>query len=291
MLIAGPTASGKSALALDHARRLGGVVVNTDSMQVYDVLRLLTARPDADDCAAVPHLLYGHVAPSVAYSTGAWLRDVERLAGEGAFDGRPAVFVGGTGLYFKALLGGLSQMPAIPEAIRTRLRARLDEDGAAALHAELARSDPKSAARIGPADGQRIVRALEVLEATGQPIGHWQAQRGTALVDSASATKLIVEPDRAVLAGRIEHRLRAMVEAGALDEVRALRALKLDPALPAMKAIGVEAFSRHLDGEIDLESAILLAAAQTRQYAKRQGTWFRGQVESDWIRTTPETEP
>ncbi len=289
VLIAGPTASGKSALALEHARRTGGIVVNADSMQVYDVLNVLTARPDAAALAAAPHQLYGHVAPSTAYSTGAWLRDVERLAREGAFAQRPAIFVGGTGLYFKALLGGLSAMPAVPDAIREKWRARLAEDGAGVLHERLSRDDPQAAARIGPADGQRIVRALEILEATGRPIGAWQGETSPPLVDPATATRQIVETDRDVLAKRIDKRLHVMVEQGALDEVRALLALDLEPSLPAMKAIGVAPFSRHVAGEIGLEEAIDLAAAQTRQYAKRQRTWFRGQVDSGWIRVTSET--
>lgn len=284
VLIAGPTASGKSALAALVAAREGRAVVNADSMQVYSVLSLLTARPGAAELAAAPHHLYGHVAPDAAYSTGAWLRDVARLPGFREPWGRAPVFVGGTGLYFRALSEGLSPMPAVPAAIRERWRGRLAEEGPARLHAELAGSDARAAETLSPADGQRIVRALEVLEASGRSIRDWQRAKSAPLVDAASARMLILEPEREMLAERIAVRLRAMTEAGALEEVRALRALKLPSQMPAMKAIGVREFGGFLEGECDLAAALETAAAATRRYAKRQATWFRHQKGERWVR-------
>lgn len=289
ILIAGPTASGKSALALDLAERLGGVVVNADSMQVYSVLEVLTARPRGDDLARVPHRLYGHVHPGIAYSTGAWLRDVEALAAELA--GRPAIFAGGTGLYFRALTEGLSEIPAVPDEVRDRWRRRLAEEGPARLHALLSERDPESAAILRPADRQRIVRALEVLDSSGRSIRVWQARRGRPLVDRAAARLFVIEPDRADLVARIERRLDRMVEEGALDEVRAFVALGLDRSLPATKAIGLRELEAALAGHIDLAEAITRAKAATRQYAKRQSTWFRNQLGPQWRRIGPGERP
>ena len=282
ILIAGPTASGKSALALRAALETGGTIVNTDSMQVYGVLDRLTARPIADDLAAAPHAFYGHVSPADPYSTGRWLADVASLA-DVLTQGR-SIFVGGTGLYFKALLEGLSDMPAIPEAVRAAWRARLAAEGAPSLHRLLAERDPVGAARLNPADGQRIVRALEVLEASGSPIGAWQEKRSQPIVDRASATMIVVEPDRQQLSRRIETRLACMMEDGALDEVRALLAMNIDPAMPAMKAIGVREFSQVLGGTVSAAAALAEAAAATRRYAKRQATWFRHQLGEGWHR-------
>lgn len=283
-LIAGPTASGKSALALALAERTGGVVINVDSMQVYAVLDRLTARPQADALARAPHYLYGHVHPATAYSTGAWLADVAALLARPELAGRARIFVGGTGLYFRALLGGLSEMPAIPGEIRAHWRARLEERGVEALHGELARRDPEGAAMLQPADRQRILRALEVLDATGQPIRAWQARPGRALIDARRARRILIEPDRALLAQRIELRLRAMIAEGAMEEVRALMALGLDPACPAMKAIGVRELHAADRGLMTIEEAIARAAAATRQYAKRQMSWFRHQAGPGWQR-------
>ncbi|TIW70392.1 MAG: tRNA (adenosine(37)-N6)-dimethylallyltransferase MiaA, partial [Mesorhizobium sp.] len=219
-LIAGPTASGKSALALDLAERQGGIIVNTDSMQGYSVLDVLTARPGSTDLARAPHHLYGHVHPSVAYSTGAWLRDVtklieDRLLAErpvGAFVERPVIFVGGTGLYFRALAEGISDMPEIPTAIRDRWRYELKEQGAERLHRILMREDSAVGMQLRPTDGQRIVRALEVLDASGRSIAEWQAARGRPLIDRESARFLVIEPDRAELVGRIETRFDRMLD-------------------------------------------------------------------------------
>lgn len=284
VLIAGPTASGKSSLALDLARQMGGVVVNADSMQVYSVLSVITARPTADDMTAAPHMLYGHVHPSQAYSTGHWLRDVGRIVREGGPAGRPAIFVGGTGLYFRTLTQGLAPMPDVPEAVRRYWRERMEAEGSEGLHRLLEERDRQAAGSIRPSDGQRIVRALEVLDSSGRSICAWQAESTPPLVDEGSARLFAIEPDRALLKQRIEERFDRMVEAGALDEVRALEALRLDPAMPAMKAIGVRELGAALRGELSLDEAIARAKAATRQYAKRQATWFRHQLGPAWSR-------
>ncbi|MDX8519447.1 tRNA (adenosine(37)-N6)-dimethylallyltransferase MiaA [Mesorhizobium dulcispinae] len=291
ILIAGPTASGKSALALDLAERQGGVIVNADSMQGYSVLDVLTARPSADETARVPHFLYGHVHPSTAYSTGAWLRDVTRLIEEGALSGRPAVFVGGTGLYFRALAEGISDMPDIPPSVRERWRYELKEQGADRLHRILMREDSAVAMQLRPTDGQRIVRALEVLDASGRSILDWQAARGRPLIDRDSTRFLVIEPDRGDLVARIEARFDRMIDKGALDEVRQLMALDLAPNLPAMKAIGVRELQAALAGEMSFAEAIERAKIATRQYAKRQATWFRHQLGPEWQRLRPGDGP
>ena len=289
-LIAGPTASGKSALALDIAERFGGVIVNSDSMQGYSVLDVLTARPSAAEMARVPHFLYGHVHPSTAYSTGAWLRDVTRLIEEGALGGRPAVFVGGTGLYFRALAEGISDMPDIPPSVRERWRYELKEQGAERLHRILMHEDSAVAMQLRPTDGQRIVRALEVLDASGRSILDWQAARGQPLIDRDNARFLVIEPDRRELVVRIEARFDQMLDKGALDEVRKLMALDLDPNVPAMKAIGVRELQAALAGQMSFPEAIERAKIATRQYAKRQATWFRHQLGLEWQRLRPGEE-
>ena len=291
ILIAGPTASGKSALALDLAERSGGVIVNTDSMQGYSVLDVLTARPSAAEMARVPHFLYGHVHPSTAYSTGTWLRDVARLMGDGALSGRPVIFVGGTGLYFRALSEGISDMPDIPPAVRERWRYELKERGAERLHRLLMREDSTMAMQLRPTDGQRIVRALEVLDASGRSILEWQAAQGRPLIDRDSARFLVIEPDREQLVRRIEARFDQMLDKGALDEVRQLTALGLDPDLPAMKAIGVRELQAAMAGQSGFPEAIERAKIATRQYAKRQSTWFRHQLGAEWRRLRPGDEP
>ncbi|WP_421912415.1 tRNA (adenosine(37)-N6)-dimethylallyltransferase MiaA [Mesorhizobium sp.] len=287
ILIAGPTASGKSALALDLARRKGGVIVNTDSMQGYSVLDVLTARPAAADLARAPHFLYGHVHPSIAYSTGAWLRDVMRLIDDGTLLERPVIFVGGTGLYFRALAEGISEMPDIPQRVRDRWRYELKEQGAVKLHQILMREDSKVAMTLKPTDGQRIVRALEVLDASGRSILEWQAVRGRPLIDRNRAHFIVIEPDRAALVARIEDRFDQMLDKGALDEVRRLAALNLDPDLPAMKAIGVRELQAAMAGNMGFPEAIERAKIATRQYAKRQATWFRNQLGPEWRRLSP----
>jgi tRNA dimethylallyltransferase len=281
-LIAGPTASGKSALALEIACERNGVIVNTDSMQVYDVLQVLTARPSAQEMESVPHRLFGHVHPSQHYSVGSWTADVNAVFAKSEMADRHLVFVGGTGLYFKALLGGLSQMPEIPDQVRSFWRERLQTLGAETLHAELVIRDAETAARLKPQDGQRIVRALEVFEASGEPISHWQRRLENALIDGPGVRKFCILPERDAVRARIDARFKMMVENGALDEVRNLLALDLDPSLPSMKAIGVAELGAYLRGEIDLQTAVERASAATRQYAKRQTTWLRHQFGTDW---------
>ena len=282
ILIAGPTASGKSALAVRLAQDTNGFIVNTDSMQVYDVLDLLSARPGKADLDAAEHCLYGHVAPSTSYSTGRWLNDVADLLSQASMKGRTAIFVGGTGLYFRALLGGLSQMPEVPGAVRTYWRSRMEREGPELLHLVLRERDPDMAAALQPADSQRIVRALEVLEGTGQSLLHWQQTKGRALVDENSARKIVLAPDRTWLSARIARRFAMMWDNGAIDEVKALLALDLDPALPAMKAIGVREITAFLQGTMSRDEAIERSVIATRQYAKRQSTWFRNQLDDHW---------
>jgi tRNA dimethylallyltransferase len=284
ILITGPTASGKSALAVELAKRHEGAVVNADSMQVYDTLRVLTARPSDEEMQGVPHHLYGHVPAGAAYSTGAWLRDVSALLPPLRSAGRLPVFVGGTGLYFKALTGGLSAMPVISDEIRRRLRARLHEEGPEALHAELAKVDPAVAENLNAQDGQRIVRALEVFAATGQSIAEFQGQAGPIVIDPDTARKIVVLPDRAVLHQRINGRFEKMLEQGAQEEVTALLALGLPAEAPVMKAIGVSQIAAMLKGEMSRDEVMEKGAAATRQYAKRQMTWFRNQMDDSWER-------
>ncbi|MGX5668450.1 tRNA (adenosine(37)-N6)-dimethylallyltransferase MiaA [Rhizobium daejeonense] len=287
ILITGPTASGKSALALDFAKRLGGQVINADSMQVYDVLRVLTARPSEEEMGGIPHHLYGHVPPGNTYSTGDWLREAGDLLSRLKDRNVLPVIIGGTGLYFKALTGGLSDMPAVPDDIRRRLRGRLSAEGAEMLHRELAARDPAMAERLNPQDGQRIVRALEVLEATGRSISEFQGKAGPMLVDPARAGKFVVLPDRALLHERINRRFAGMFQQGAVEEVEALLALGLSPEMPAMKAIGVSQIAAMLKGQLSREEVIDMASAATRQYAKRQMTWFRNQMDESWERVDP----
>jgi tRNA dimethylallyltransferase len=287
VLIAGPTASGKSALALELAQKTGGLVINTDSMQVYRDLRIITARPTAEEDALVPHRLYGHVDASTNYSAGAWVAAAEKALNEARAANRLPIFVGGTGLYFKALTRGLSAVPPILPEIRENVRARLERDGVEALHAELGRRDPVSAERLKPRDRTRIARALEVVEATGRALPDWHREGLPALLPPGNFTALFIAPERDQLYARIDARFDAMLEAGALKEVERLAARKLDPLLPAMKAHGVPALIRYLNGEIALEAAAEIARADTRHYAKRQFTWFRHQLpEFEWV--TPE---
>ena len=278
ILIAGPTASGKSALALAVAERHGGVIVNADSMQVYRDLRIITARPSVADEARVPHRLYGHVDAAENYSVGRWCQDVQAVLEDVRRSGRLPVLVGGTGLYFKALTQGLSAVPPTPPDIRAAVRARCDAEGAAALHAELARRDPAMAARLKPGDGMRIARALEVLEATGRSLADWHRDGMPAILDPDAAVKIFLVVDRAELYRRIDARFDAMLAAGALDEVRVFAARGLDPLLPAMKAHGVPWLRRHLAGEISLDEAAAGGMQDTRRYTKRQATWFRNQM-------------
>jgi tRNA dimethylallyltransferase len=285
VLIAGPTASGKSALALALAQNNGGVVINADSMQVYRDLRIITARPTPEQEARVPHRLYGHVDAAVNFSAGGWVTDAARVLAEARAQRTLPIFVGGSGLYFKALTRGLSAVPPIPPAIRDAVRARLERDGVEALHAQLRQRDPVSAERLKPRDRTRIARALEVVEATGRSLTDWHRDGLPPLLPPGTFRALFLDPDRDVLYARIDARFDAMLKAGALDEVAALAARRLDPLLPAMKAHGVPALIRHLNGEITLEEAAIIGRADTRHYAKRQFTWFRHQLpEFEWVR-------
>jgi tRNA dimethylallyltransferase len=284
VLIAGPTASGKSALAMELAEKIGGVIVNADSMQVYRDLRVLTARPDAEDEARVPHRLYGHVDAAMNYSAGHFVMDAVAVIEELRAKGRVPIFVGGTGLYFKALVAGLSAVPPIPQTIREAVRARLERDGIEALHAELARCDPASAARVRPRDRTRIARALEVVEATGRSIIDWHSKRQPPPLPAGQFSALFLASEREILFKRIDARFDAMLKTGALEEVERLAARHLDPLLPAMKAHGVRPLIRHLRGELTLAEAAEIGRADTRHYAKRQFTWFRHQLpEFEWV--------
>ena len=279
ILIAGPTAGGKSALALTLAEKFGGIVVNADSMQVYRDLRIITARPTADDESRVPHRLYGHVDAAENYSVGRWCNDAAALLATGAKPATGAtIIVGGTGLYFNALTRGLAAVPPIPADIRKAVRTRLADGGVAALHAELAARDPAAAARLRPGDRARVSRALEVMLSTGRSILDWHQDNKPPVLDLADVAKVFLMPDRDELKRRIDARFDAMIAAGALAEVAALAARKLDPNLPAMKAHGVPWLIRHLAGEVTLEEAVVRAKLETRQYTKRQATWFRNQL-------------
>jgi len=278
ILIAGPTASGKSALALALAERHGGTVINADSMQVYRDLSIITARPTAEEEARVPHRLYGHVDAAVNFSVGRWCTEFEAVLAEARGEGRAAVIVGGTGLYFSALTRGLAAVPPIPAQIRDDVRGRLAKEGVAALHAELARQDPAAAAHLRPGDRARVTRALEVVLATGRSLLLWHEDNMPARLDPARAAKIFLMPERDALLSRIDSRFDAMMAAGALDEVRTLAARHLDPSLPVMKAHGVPWLIRHLDGAITLAVAVEGAKRDTRQYTKRQATWFRNQL-------------
>ena len=277
ILIAGPTTSGKSALALRLARDSGGVVVNADSMQVYADLRIITARPSPEDESEAPHHLYGHVDGAVNHSVGRWVAETARLLAELPPDITP-IFCGGTGLYFKALTEGLSDLPPVPDDVRERIRADAEEQETPALHADLARRDPDGAARLRPSDRQRILRAIEVHEATGRPIGAFQGARMPGPLDGRPWRGLFVLPDRAELCARIDRRFETMMAAGAMDEVERLAARGLDPALPIMRAHGVPGLIAHLRGEMSRAEAIARGQADTRAYAKRQVTWFRHQM-------------
>lgn len=274
-------------MALAIAEATGGIVINADAMQVYRDLRVITARPAPEEEARAPHLLYGHVDAAVNYSVGRYLRDAAPALAQAQQLGRMPIFVGGTGLYFKALTQGLSAMPPVSADIRDAVRGRLAAQGPEALHAELMTRDPEGAARLFPRDRVRIARALEVLLATGRPLADWQREGMQPLLAGEGVVKLFLAPDRAALYARIDARFERMLAEGALDEARALAQRGLDPLLPAMKAHGVPWLIRHLRGEILLAEAVEKAKQDTRHYAKRQFTWFRHQL-ADWPQAAPE---
>jgi tRNA dimethylallyltransferase len=284
-LIAGPTASGKSALALKLAGETGAVIVNADSMQLYADLRVLTARPSAEEEALAEHRLYGVADAADAWSVGRWLRAATALLAELKAQGRPVIVVGGTGLYFRALTQGLADIPPVPDTVRDTVTDRFDREGEAAVRQALADADPDAAARIAPGDRQRLVRALSVHEATGTALSDWARATKPGLAPG-DYEALVLEPDRAELYARCDARLQTMLDQGAMEEVEALAARGLSRALPAMKATGVREFMAHLQGRAGLPEALDAARRETRRYAKRQMTWFRNQT-PDWPRLRP----
>ena len=284
LLIAGPTGCGKSALALRLAQDLDGVIINADSMQLYRDLKLLTARPGPEAEALAPHRLYGALPAAERGSVGRWLALARTEVEAAAEAGKVPIVVGGTGLYLTALTAGLARIPPIPEAVRAEARRRLEQLGNHAFHARLAGRDPVMAARLRASDSQRLVRAYEVLEATGRSLAEWQSGAVAELPLTLPWRGFVLELPRQALYRRIDRRFDDMLAAGALDEVRALAASALDPSLPVMRALAVPELIRHLAGELDLEVAAGLAKQATRRYAKRQMTWFRNKMRAwAWI--------
>jgi tRNA dimethylallyltransferase len=284
ILVAGPTASGKSAAALLLAERLGGTVINADSMQVYRELAILTARPGPADLARVPHRLYGMVPAAEAYSVGHWLAAAANAVGKAEGEGRVPILTGGTGLYFKALSEGLAPVPDVPPEIRAYWRDRAAAIGAENLHRELCERDPAMAARLTPTDPQRLVRALEVIDATSISLAEWQGVQAAPVLPPGGLLKLVIAPEREALYAAIDARFDAMIEAGAIEEVRALLALGLDPGLPAMRAHGVRELAFHLSGKAGRAEAVAKAKTESRRYAKRQMTWLKRFMRDwDWV--------
>tara|TARA_R110002110_G_scaffold85816_1_gene223359 strand:- start:104171 stop:105115 length:945 start_codon:yes stop_codon:yes gene_type:complete len=283
IVVAGPTASGKSGLAMDLAERLAGTIINADSMQVYRDLRILSARPSQADEDRVPHLLYGHRDATEAGSAANWAAAAHNAIRAVTDAGRRPLLVGGTGLYLKALMEGLAPIPEVPGETRQRAEARRREIGDVAFHNELATRDPEIAARLHPGDSQRVLRAWEVVEATGRPLSEWQAEPSVA--PDMSFRVLVIEPPREELYRNCDSRFLDMIETGAIDEVKALSARAdkegLDPALPIFKALGYPPLASHLAGQTSLDAAIIAGQQQTRNYAKRQTTWLRHQLAGD----------
>lgn len=290
VVIGGPTASGKSGLALAVAEAFGGTVINADSMQLYAELDLVTARPPTEDLARAPHRLYGVLPAAERGSAARWRGMALAEIGDAKAAGRLPVVVGGTGLYLRALMQGLSEVPPIPEAVRAAAHERLEALGGAAFRAELVARDPDSA-KLNPGDTTRLTRAWEVLEATGRPLTQWQAEAEQGAPEGLRFAVVVLDPPREDLYALCDRRFLAMMEQGALEEVRRFddlaRAAAFPPDLPAMKALGVPELRRHLHGELTLEAAIALAQQSTRRYAKRQVTWFRHQLAERPPRTAP----
>ena len=283
-LIAGPTASGKSALALRLAREIGAEIVGADALQLYRDIPVLSAAPSPAERELIPHHLVGVADAADGWSVGRWLRAALPILDEIAARGRPAIVVGGTGLYFSALTQGLAEIPQVPADVRQEAQADYDMMGELSFRGRLGAHDPAAAVRIAPGDRQRLVRAWEVFAATDTPLSDWQ-QSGAPALEAGAWRAVALEPPREALYARCDARLEAMVSAGVLEEVRALQARNLDPALPALKAVGMREFSAHLSGETSLEDAVALAQRETRRYAKRQTTWMRGRM-ADWPRLT-----
>ena len=281
-LIAGPTASGKSALALKMAQDTGAVIINADSQQLYADLRVLSARPSAEEEALADHRLYGVADAAEAWSVGRWSRAVMDLLASVAGEGRPAILVGGTGLYFNALTRGLADIPTVPAAVREQVEADYTTEGEAAFRARLADTDLKAAAAIEQGDRQRLIRAMSVFRHSGRALSDWQADT-RPLLPTGSWTGLVIEPARDRLYARCDARVEVMLTEGAIEEVRGLIARNLDPALPAMKAVGVRELAAMLAGDLSRDEAVGALKQATRNYAKRQLTWFRNQCR-DWAR-------
>lgn len=281
-LIAGPTASGKSRLALEMAQATGAVILNADSQQLYADLNVLSARPSAEDMAAAEHRLYGMADAADAWSVGRWTRAVLDELAELEAEGRPALLVGGTGLYFLSLTRGLADIPEVQTEIRDAVQTAYDAEGEAVFRRRLAAIDPEAEAGIAPGDRQRLVRAFSVHAQTGRPLTAFKADT-RPLIAPDRWTGLVIAPEREHLYANCDARVDVMIQAGALDEVRALTARRLDPGLPARKAVGVRELAAYLGGEITRDEAIAAMKQATRNYAKRQLTWFRNQT-PDWSR-------
>jgi tRNA dimethylallyltransferase len=282
VLIAGPTASGKSRLAMELAENLRGIIINADSMQVYSELAVLTARPTTADEMRIPHRLYGHVKASERYSVGRYQEEAAVALAEARSGNRVAIFTGGTGLYFETLTKGLSPIPVVPAEIREGVRRRFETMGREAFFEDFAKRDPATAAKLRVSDTQRIQRAAAVLEATGRPLAEWQGMSGKPVLAGLRVARLVLAPPRELLFERIDRRFEAMVRQGALEEARLL--LDLDPALPAAKALGIPQLQEYLAGRSTLEGAITGAQLATRHYMKRQMTWLRNRMkEWTWL--------
>ena len=282
VLIAGPTASGKSRAALVLADAIGGAVINADSMQVYRETRILTARPTDADTATAPHLLYGHVSVTETYSVGRYQAEAAHALRTARESGRVPIFCGGTGMYFGVLTEGIANIPAVPAGVREQVRQRREAIGAEAFHAELAMRDPAAASRLRASDTQRTLRAYEVFEATGRPLSQWQSEMGAPLLGGMSLARFVLSPPRDVLRERIDARFDAMMASGALAEAHALEGVALSPT--ASKIIGLRELQSADAGEITPDEASTRAKAASRQYGKRQLTWFRQRMAGwDWI--------
>ena len=285
VLIAGPTASGKSAFALEVAAHTDGIIINADSMQVYRDLRVITARPIDEEMNAAPHRLYGHIGGEEVYSVGRWLRETEHEIAVVRAEDKTPIVIGGTGLYFSALLKGLSAVPEVPAEIRQQIRELGEKHENNTLHRMLAERDPNTADEIRVPDRQRILRALEVIEATGRGLAEWREEPGVPVLNDGDYRCIFLETDREALGKRIDARFDKMLAEGALDEVKALSARDLNPGMPVLKAHGVPWLIRHLNNEMPLEEAAAQGKRDTRQYAKRQETWFRNQLpEFQWVK-------
>ncbi len=278
ILIAGQTASGKSGLALKLAHQLEGVIVNADSMQIYRELQILTARPRQEDRQGLPHKLYGHVTADTPYSVGHWLLEIETVLNDIANEGKRAIIVGGTGLYFKSLIEGLSPVPEIADDFRETWRQRA-EDPTYDLHTRLRLDDPEMAERLLPSDRQRLARALEVVNGTGKSLLYWQKQPTKGgIIDADKCVKLVIDIERAELYARCDRRFDDMIKAGVIEEVSKLLDLQLPSTLPAMRALGMRPLAAYLAGKSTIDDATEKAKTETRQYAKRQGTWLKSNM-------------